>query len=83
MENRFEKIYILLKDWYDLGMIKQDPKAWEISVNKFGSEWCIEISKLGANEYGSSLEEALDLMIKSLEEDEDYLEECYIQREVM
>ncbi|MGL6023272.1 MAG: hypothetical protein ACRC0F_01525 [Cetobacterium sp.] len=83
MEKRFEKIYILLKDWYNLGLIKQDPRAWELSINKFGYEWCVEIPKLGATEYGYSLEETLDLHIEALENDEDYIKECHLQKEAM
>ncbi|MGL5050876.1 MAG: hypothetical protein ACRC6A_09345 [Fusobacteriaceae bacterium] len=76
METKYKKIWTLLKDWYDLGLTPVQPQDYSITVRKNGSEFCVSIPELGAYEYGSTIEECLDLHIEALEFDDDYLEAC-------
>lgn len=69
---RFEKVWDLLKEWYDLGLATR--KITKLEINKIGGEYEVAIPELGAYEYGQTVEEALDKHIRELETDQDYLE---------
>ncbi|MGL5964335.1 MAG: hypothetical protein ACRCZ2_08080 [Fusobacteriaceae bacterium] len=76
MENKILRIQELLKEWYGYGLIKADPSKWTLGISKISkSEWLVSIDEMGAEEHGYTLNGALKSMIKSLEEDEDYLYE--------
>lgn len=74
MEKKFEKIWELLKEWYDLGLTTTEPKAQELSIAKYGEGWTVQIQEWSAFEDGATIEECLDAHIKELQTDKDYLE---------
>ncbi len=72
LDRKFEKLYELLKEWYDLGLSNR--KFSELGIKYDGGEYEVCIKELGAYEYGATIDIALDKHIKELEEDKDYIE---------
>lgn len=70
MIEKIERLLELQRKWINYGLSSTEKTRVEIS--KIGTEWVV--SFMGADEYGWSLEEALDNFIESLESDEDYVE---------
>lgn len=75
---KFERVWELLKEWYDLGLVGR--KFTKIEVNKVGVEYEVSIPDLGAYEYGQTIEEALEKHVRALEDDEDYQELLQINK---
>lgn len=70
--DRFEKVWQLLKEWYELGLITTEPSELSINITRYGKGWSVEIPELGAFEDGATVHECLDAHIKELQHDYDY-----------
>ncbi|MGL5723301.1 hypothetical protein [Cetobacterium sp.] len=69
---RFEKVWELLKEWYELGLITETKDELSLTISISGTEYCVAIVELGAEEYGATIEECLDAHIRELQHDYDY-----------
>lgn len=74
MEKKFEKVWELLREWYELGLTSTPANTQELTIAKYGNGWTVQIQDWSAFEDGATIEECLDKHIKELQTDKDYLE---------